>query len=203
MDTKSHSNGKQQRAVIATARHSSSSFSRQVSLSCMSTAHSSSATTTRQQRHHHHSRASTFRKNTQFSTTSFIRRGKSHQLSTTSCCVTATTTPPATSISTSSDENESTDDTLTRRSELRNIAIVAHVDHGKTTLVDSMLRQSNIFRDNQEVKERIMDSNDLERERGITILSKNTAVRVFFFLIFCNQLDCHMSIFFLLKNTVL
>lgn len=60
---------------------------------------------------------------------------------------------------------------------IRNIAIVAHVDHGKTTLVDKMLSQSKVFRDNQHVNERIMDSNDLERERGITILSKNTAVR--------------------------
>jgi GTP-binding protein len=59
---------------------------------------------------------------------------------------------------------------------LRNIAIIAHVDHGKTTLVDAMLKQSGTFRDNQEVKERVMDSNDLERERGITILSKNTSV---------------------------
>jgi GTP-binding protein len=59
---------------------------------------------------------------------------------------------------------------------LRNIAIIAHVDHGKTTLVDAMLRQSGIFRDNQEVAERVMDSNDLERERGITILAKNTAL---------------------------
>ena len=58
----------------------------------------------------------------------------------------------------------------------RNIAIVAHVDHGKTTLVDGMLKQSHIFRDNQVVAERVMDSNDLERERGITILAKNTAV---------------------------
>ena len=60
--------------------------------------------------------------------------------------------------------------------QLRNIAIVAHVDHGKTTLVDAMLRQSGVFRANQEVVERVMDSNDLERERGITILAKNTAV---------------------------
>src|ERR1700724_2321124 len=58
----------------------------------------------------------------------------------------------------------------------RNIAIVAHVDHGKTTRVDAMLRQSGIFRINQEVVDRVMDSNDLERERGITILAKNTAL---------------------------
>ena len=57
--------------------------------------------------------------------------------------------------------------------ELRNIAIIAHVDHGKTTLVDGMLRQSGTFRANEQVEERVMDSNDLERERGITILSKN------------------------------
>ena len=61
--------------------------------------------------------------------------------------------------------------------DLRNIAIIAHVDHGKTTLVDAMLRQSGAFRDNQQVAERVMDSGDLERERGITILAKNTAVR--------------------------
>ena len=59
---------------------------------------------------------------------------------------------------------------------IRNIAIIAHVDHGKTTLVDAMLRQSGIFRANQQVAERVMDSNDLEKERGITILSKTTAV---------------------------
>lgn len=63
------------------------------------------------------------------------------------------------------------------RNDIRNIAIIAHVDHGKTTLVDAMLRQSRVFRDNQQVPERVMDSNDLERERGITILAKNTAVR--------------------------
>src|SRR5437667_2194546 len=60
--------------------------------------------------------------------------------------------------------------------DIRNIAIIAHVDHGKTTLVDAMLRQSGIFRANQELVERVMDSNDLERERGITILAKNTAL---------------------------
>src|SRR5438270_1635124 len=59
----------------------------------------------------------------------------------------------------------------------RNIAIIAHVDHGKTTLVDAMLRQSGIFRANEELTDRVMDSNDLERERGITILAKNTGVR--------------------------
>ena len=62
------------------------------------------------------------------------------------------------------------------REDIRNIAIIAHVDHGKTTLVDGMLRQSGIFRENEQVQERVMDSNDLERERGITILAKNTAV---------------------------
>ncbi|MEP6694079.1 MAG: translational GTPase TypA [Chloroflexota bacterium] len=63
-----------------------------------------------------------------------------------------------------------------RREDIRNIAIIAHVDHGKTTLVDAMLRQSHIFRDNQQVAERVMDSNALERERGITIMAKNTAI---------------------------
>ena len=62
------------------------------------------------------------------------------------------------------------------RNDLRNIAIIAHVDHGKTTLVDAMLKQSGIFRANEHVEERVMDSNALERERGITILAKNTAV---------------------------
>ena len=61
--------------------------------------------------------------------------------------------------------------------QIRNIAIIAHVDHGKTTLVDQMLRQAGVFRANQQVGERVLDSNPLERERGITILSKNTAVR--------------------------
>jgi GTP-binding protein len=65
---------------------------------------------------------------------------------------------------------------MTSREDIRNVAIIAHVDHGKTTLVDEMLKQSGIFRENQEVAERVMDSNDLERERGITILSKNTAI---------------------------
>ncbi|HIR45291.1 MAG TPA: translational GTPase TypA [Candidatus Ventrisoma faecale] len=65
---------------------------------------------------------------------------------------------------------------ITKREDIRNIAIIAHVDHGKTTLVDQLLRQSGVFRENQEVVERVMDSNDIERERGITILSKNTAV---------------------------
>ena len=65
---------------------------------------------------------------------------------------------------------------MSKRENLRNIAIIAHVDHGKTTLVDQLLKQSGIFRENEEVNERVMDSNDLERERGITILSKNTAV---------------------------
>ncbi len=67
---------------------------------------------------------------------------------------------------------------MIERTDLRNVAIVAHVDHGKTTLVDGLLKQARVFRENQQVAERIMDSNDLERERGITILAKNTAVQV-------------------------
>jgi len=67
---------------------------------------------------------------------------------------------------------------LTERTDLRNIAIIAHVDHGKTTLVDGLLKQANVFRANQQVAERVMDSNDLERERGITILANNTAIEI-------------------------
>jgi GTP-binding protein len=67
---------------------------------------------------------------------------------------------------------------LIQRTDLRNIAIIAHVDHGKTTLVDGLLKQGKVFRENQQVTERVMDSNDLERERGITILAKNTAIEI-------------------------
>ena len=65
---------------------------------------------------------------------------------------------------------------MDRREDIRNVAIIAHVDHGKTTLVDQLLHQSGIFRSNEQVDDRVMDSNDLEKERGITILSKNTGV---------------------------
>ena len=65
---------------------------------------------------------------------------------------------------------------MATRENLRNIAIIAHVDHGKTTLVDELLKQSGTFRSNEVVEERVMDSNDIERERGITILSKTTSV---------------------------
>ena len=65
----------------------------------------------------------------------------------------------------------------TSQSQIRNIAIIAHVDHGKTTLVDAMLKQSGVFRANEQVEDRVMDSNELERERGITILAKITGVR--------------------------
>ncbi|MGL5479491.1 MAG: GTP-binding protein, partial [Clostridium sp.] len=65
---------------------------------------------------------------------------------------------------------------LIKREDIRNIAIIAHVDHGKTTLVDALLKDSQTFRANEKVQERVMDSNDLEKERGITILSKNTAI---------------------------
>jgi GTP-binding protein len=67
---------------------------------------------------------------------------------------------------------------INARNEIRNIAIIAHVDHGKTTLVDGLLKQARVFRENQQVQERVMDSNDLERERGITILAKNTAILI-------------------------
>jgi GTP-binding protein len=67
---------------------------------------------------------------------------------------------------------------IVERVDLRNIAIIAHVDHGKTTLVDGLLKQAHVFRDNQQVVVRVMDSNALERERGITILAKNTAIEI-------------------------
>ena len=64
------------------------------------------------------------------------------------------------------------------RTDLRNVAIIAHVDHGKTTLVDGLLRQASVFHEKKVLRDRVMDSNDLERERGITILSKNTAIEI-------------------------
>jgi GTP-binding protein len=67
---------------------------------------------------------------------------------------------------------------LQERNDLRNLAIIAHVDHGKTTLVDGLLKQARVFRENQQVAERVLDSNALERERGITILAKNTAITI-------------------------
>ena len=73
---------------------------------------------------------------------------------------------------------ENSKNMIVERKDLRNIAIVAHVDHGKTTLVDGLLKQAHVFRENQQVMERVMDSNDLERERGITILAKNTAITI-------------------------
>ena len=101
------------------------------------------------------------------------------------------------------------------RTDIRNIAIIAHVDHGKTTLVDGMLRQTNVFRSNQAMTERILDSNDLERERGITILAKNTGVMydnvtinivdtpvlpVFFTPIFANLLKSSTSCSFVTED---
>ena len=65
---------------------------------------------------------------------------------------------------------------MTCNENIRNIAIIAHVDHGKTTLVDCLLKQAGVFRDNQHIEERVLDSNDLERERGITILAKNISI---------------------------
>ena len=77
------------------------------------------------------------------------------------------------------------------RNDLRNVAIIAHVDHGKTTLVDAMLRQSGAFRDNQVVAERVMDSGDIERERGITILAKNCSCTYNkFWELFSHNLNC-------------
>src|SRR5579883_864251 len=78
-------------------------------------------------------------------------------------------------IDTMTQKNQQTSNMM-QRTDLRNVAIIAHVDHGKTTLVDGLLKQSHIFRENQQVGELIMDSNDQERERGITILAKNTAI---------------------------
>ena len=80
------------------------------------------------------------------------------------------------SMSTVEEEEETRQAGLAVRDDIRNIAIIAHVDHGKTTLVDAMLQQSDVFRANEEVQERVMDSNDQERERGITILAKNAAI---------------------------
>ncbi|KAF6158581.1 hypothetical protein GIB67_040095 [Kingdonia uniflora] len=96
----------------------------------------------------------------------------SSRLSNRSMSINCSVSAPETPIESSAEKKSS----LVRRSDVRNIAIVAHVDHGKTTLVDAMLKQAKVFRDNQTVQERIMDSNDLERERGITILSKNTSI---------------------------
>jgi len=76
-----------------------------------------------------------------------------------------------------SEEKKGSAPAMKRRTDIRNVAIIAHVDHGKTTLVDQLLRQSGTFRENQQIAERVMDSNDLERERGITILAKNTSIR--------------------------
>ena len=66
---------------------------------------------------------------------------------------------------------------MSQKQTIRNIAIIAHVDHGKTTLVDQLLKQSGTFQAHEEIEDRVMDSNDLERERGITILAKNTAIQ--------------------------
>ena len=86
---------------------------------------------------------------------------------------------------------------------IRNVAIIAHVDHGKTTLVDALLRQSGTFRANEQIQERVMDSNDLEKERGITILAKNTSVMynyIYFYIVIHNRCIfseyCNSSFFF-------
>src|SRR5215471_20928042 len=100
---------------------------------------------------------------------------------------TATMSPPTGQIGNQNDDQAGSGDAMQRPhhdgnvdrailAHIRNIAIIAHVDHGKTTLVDGFLRQTGVFRENQEVVECVMDSNDLERERGITILAKNTAI---------------------------
>ena len=108
--------------------------------------------------------------------TSFSQKALRAKRATTST-TTIQTTKRSLSIKSAIAEPETATGTAKKpRDDLRNIAIIAHVDHGKTTLVDSMLKQSSVFRDNEKVEERIMDSNDLERERGITILSKNTSV---------------------------
>src|SRR5262249_30093728 len=90
-------------------------------------------------------------------------------------CGTSAVSQPARLLSIGAERLESSE--MSVRDDLRNVAIVAHVDHGKTTLVDAMLWQSGAFRANQDVAERVLDSMDLEREKGITILAKNTAVR--------------------------
>ncbi len=87
------------------------------------------------------------------------------------------------------------------RTDVRNIAIIAHVDHGKTTLVDAMLKQSKVFRANQETQERMMDSNALERERGITILAKNTAIRCVWCTGVCWFVEC-MTAHFMEKQCI-
>ncbi len=94
-------------------------------------------------------------------------------------------------IQTSLDANQVNADGVHTLSHIRNIAIIAHVDHGKTTLVDGFLKQTGVFRDNQEVVDCVMDSNDLERERGITILAKNTAVKYKDFLVNIVDTPCH------------
>ena len=80
-----------------------------------------------------------------------------------------------------------------KREDVRNIAIIAHVDHGKTTLVDELLKQSGVFRANQEVQERVMDSNDIERERGITILAKNTTVLQLLLVYISSNVFCYKA----------
>lgn len=121
------------------------------------------------------------RKAFSFPSNQFLGRAISSSLTTKAAFNFQTRNPISTCIKCSVSEVTQTPATekksqLVRRRDIRNIAIVAHVDHGKTTLVDAMLKQAKVFRDNQVMQERIMDSNDLERERGITILSKNTSI---------------------------